>query len=174
MSNIGAESLSNIRTVKAFADEEMTSLKFALANQHVFEYGRTKGYFWALFFLSYKFLTAGGDLLIIFIISKTFVKFELTIGQITGIMLYVRVIMQNSGSITNNIQAVSKVFGSSYEIALLIVAPNMVICDGKERPDEAKDATADGSMVLENIKFSYPSKADVPVLKGISIDVRKN
>jgi len=28
MSNIGTEALSNIRTVKAFADEEMCSLKF--------------------------------------------------------------------------------------------------------------------------------------------------
>ena len=140
----------------------------------MFEYGRTKGYFWALFFLSYKFLSSGGDLLIIFIISKTFDKFGLTIGQITGIMLYVRTIMNNAGSVTNNIQAVAKVFGSSYEIALLIVAPNQVICKGTERPDNAKDETADGSMVLENIKFAYPSKADVPVLKGISIDVRKN
>lgn len=112
--------------------------------------------------------------MIIFIISKTFDKFGLTIGQITGIMLYVRTIMNNAGSVTNNIQAVAKVFGSSYEIALLIVAPNQVICKGTERPDNAKDETADGSMVLENIKFAYPSKADVPVLKGISIDVRKN
>jgi len=27
---------------------------------------------------------------------------------------------------------------------------------------------------LENVKFSYPAKADVEVIKGISIDVKKN
>ena len=32
MSNIGTESLSNIRTVKAFGDEEMTCLKFEKAS----------------------------------------------------------------------------------------------------------------------------------------------
>jgi len=52
MTNIGAESLSNIRTVKAFADEDMTTLKFEVASQELFEYGRATGYFWSIYFLS--------------------------------------------------------------------------------------------------------------------------
>ena len=103
MSNIGTESISNVRTVKAFGDEEMTSLKFAMEGQKVFEYGRTKGYFWAFFFLGYKFMAAGGDLAIIYIISKVYTKFELTIGEVTSILLYVRTLLNNSGTITNNI-----------------------------------------------------------------------
>lgn len=126
MSNIGTESISNIRTVKAFADEEMTVLRFATASQEVFEYGRAKGYLWALYFLSAKFLQSLGDIAIIYIISVTYEKFNLSIGEVTAIMLYVRTLMDNSGQITSNIQQISKVFGSSYEIALLIVSPNLV------------------------------------------------
>ena len=103
MSNIGTESISNIRTVKAFADEEMTVLKFAISSQQVFEYGRAKGYFWSVFFLSYKFLQSCGDVAIIYIISITYEDFELSIGEVTAIMLYVRTLMNNAGSITNNI-----------------------------------------------------------------------
>ena len=109
--------------------------------------------------------------MIIWAISRTYEKFGLTIGEVTAVMLYVRTIMNNTGSLTNNIQAVSKVFGSSYEIALLIVSPNQVIHNGTKRPEEGSDATADGSMVVKDAKFSYPSKVDVPVLKGISIEV---
>ena len=140
----------------------------------MFEYGRAKGYFWSLFFLSYKFLAAGGDTAIIYIISRVFIDFELTIGQVTAIMLYVRTLMQNAGNITTNLQAVAKVFGSSYEIAVLIVTPNSVNFEGTEKPDAQGVASDDGQVKLENVKFSYPSKDDVPVLKGISIDVSKN
>ena len=52
MTNVGAESLSNIRTVKAHGDEEMTGLRFALENQNCFTYGRVKGYFWSIYFVA--------------------------------------------------------------------------------------------------------------------------
>ena len=64
------------------------------------------------------------DLGIIWVVAKTYDTFNLSIGEVTAVMLYVRTLTNNSGSITNNIQAVAKVFGASYEIALLIVAPN--------------------------------------------------
>lgn len=71
MSNIATESLSNVRTVKCFADEEMTSVKFAIQSQKVFEYGRARGYFWAIYFIGSKFLGSGGDLAMIYILVKT-------------------------------------------------------------------------------------------------------
>jgi len=171
MSNIATESISNIRTVKAFADEENTSLRFATTSQDVFEYGRSKGYFWALFFLSYRTLQFLADVAIVYTISRTYEDFELNIGQVTAILLYTRTIMNNAGALTNNIQAVSKVFGSSYEIALLIVTPNKVEFKGDKKPAESEDS---GSIKLENIDFAYPSKQDVKVLNNVNIDIPRN
>ena len=171
MSNIATESISNIRTVKAFADEEDSALRFAIASQEVFEYGRSKGYFWALFFLSFRTLQFLADVAIIYIISQLYDYFDLTIGQVTAILLYTRTIMNNAGAITNNIQAVAKVFGSSYEIALLIVAPNKVIFEGTKKPVDLPES---GSINLDKVEFSYPSKTDVKVLNGVNIDVQKN
>lgn len=67
-------------------------------------------------------------------------------------------------------------FGSSYEIALLIVSPNMVVYEGAEKPEPttAEGENLEGNLKLDAVKFSYPSKKDVQVLKGISIDVKKN
>ena len=67
---------------------------------------------------------SGGDLAIIFILAKTMGKFNLSLGEVTAIMLYARTIMNNTGAVTQNIQAVAKVFGSAYEISVIIVAPN--------------------------------------------------
>ena len=71
----------------------------------------------------------------------------------------------------------AKVFGSSYEIAVLIVTPNKVVFDGTKRPeptDETALCSADGSVLVDDVKFSYPSRSDIPVLKGVTIDVQRN
>ena len=80
--------------------------------------------------------------------------------------------MANVGSITNNIQAIAKVSGSAYEMAILMVTPNKVKFEGNERPGGADGPT--GDINLNTVKFTYPSKDNVPVLKGISIDVKSN
>ena len=103
MSNIGTESLSNVRTIKAFATEDLNSMNFALASQDVFEYGRSKGYFFGLYFISQKKVQSLADIAIIYIVSHTFSYFDLSIGEVTAILLYVRTIMQNAGTVTNNV-----------------------------------------------------------------------
>lgn len=86
--------------------------------------------------------------------------------------MYVRTIMANVGSITNNIQAIAKVSGSAYEMAILMVTPNKVKFEGNQRPGGNDGPT--GDINLNTVKFTYPSKDNVPVLKGISIDVKSN
>lgn len=81
--------------------------------------------------------------------------------------------MANVGAITNNITAIAKVSGSAYEMAILMVTPNKVKFEGSETPGAA-DISEGGDIKIENVKFSYPSKSEVPVLKGISIDITKN
>jgi len=114
-------------------------------------------------------LRALGDVAIIYIISETYTKFELNIGEVTAIMLYVRTLMSNSSMVTNNIQEIAKVFGASYEIAVLIVSPNQVLYDGDVRPDPATtdEDKQEGNIKIEAVEFCYPAKQDVKVLKGI-------
>lgn len=101
----------------------------------MFEYGRSKGYFWAIYFIGYKFLANLSDLMVIYIIASNYKSFDMNIGDVTAVMLYVRTLMNNFGSITNNLQAVAKVYGASYEIALLIVTPNLVDFTGTSQPE---------------------------------------
>ena len=57
-------------------------------------------------------------------------------GEITAILLYVRTLQSNLNAITTNVQAVAKVFGSSYEIGLLMATPNKIEFNGKKQPEE--------------------------------------
>ena len=123
--------------------------------------------------MGYGLLARGGDLAIIYIICLKYADYGLSIGEVTAILMYVRTIMANVGAITNNVQAIAKVSGSAYEMAILMVTPNKVKFDGEECPGVA-DISEGGDINLSNVKFSYPTKSEVPVLKGISIDINKN
>ena len=52
MSASAEESISNVKTVKAFAEERGHIAKFEDVNTEVFEYGRARAYFWAVFFFA--------------------------------------------------------------------------------------------------------------------------
>ena len=72
MSATVEEALSNIKTVKAFAEEKGHITKFEKANWEVFEFGRSRAYFWALFFFSNGVLGQGATVVIILIMSLFF------------------------------------------------------------------------------------------------------
>jgi len=77
----------------------------------------------------------------------------------------------------NEIQSIAKVKGASMEIAKLIVQKPSVVMNGKGTPAELSTSTEEKDVEIfgmNNIKFHYPSKEDVPVLKGVTINVKKN
>ena len=75
-----------------------------------------------------------GDVAIVMIVRATFEDFELTIGEVTSVFLYVRTLMLNATVITNNIQHVAKVLGSAYEMSVMIVTPPKVTTEGAKKP----------------------------------------
>ena len=74
--------------------------------------------------------------------------------------------------ISSNLQGIAKVQGSFYEIAILVTEPNKQAdyYTKKEVTQEMQD-TNSGEIDLTNVEFAYPTKPDVPILKGVQIDV---
>ena len=68
------------------------------------------------------------------------------------------------------IGSVMSVIGASYKIVeILEYEPKIKNSGGKQLGSDCK-----GEISINKIKFSYPSKPDVEVLKGISLEVKKN
>ena len=93
MSTTAEESLSNIKTVKSFAEEVGHIDKFDKASWEVFEAGRTKAYFWAVFFFSTTFLGHASTVLLILGLSKFWYEIDVSIGTATSVLLYQRTIV---------------------------------------------------------------------------------
>ena len=118
----------------------MTCYKFALANYNVFEYGRTKSWYSVVMLLGFRTLSYLADLAIVYILSRTYQDFGMSIGEVTAMLLYVRVIRLHNHSMVDHIGTVYKVFGASYEIAFLIVSPNKVNFEGEQKPESTADS----------------------------------
>ena len=170
MSATVEESLSNIKTVKAFAEEKGHITKFEKANWEVFEFGRSRAYFWALFFFSNGVLGQGATVVIILIMSLYFEQFGMTAGKATAILLYQRLVTFSVMGINTHLVNISKVWGASYKCAKIIVAEKHVTWEGKD----TIPGNQNGDFTLQDVKFSYPSKKDVQILKGVNIEVKTN
>ena len=170
MSSNIEESLTNIRTVKAFGEEKGHVRRFEKANWAVFENGRTRAYLWAIFFCANTLLGQGATVIIILIMSHFFGTFGITAGEATSILLYQRLVAFAIMGVNTHLTNISKVWGSSFKCAQIIVSEKHVLWEGKETIPKNQD----GNFDLKDLKFSYPSKKDVQVLKGVDIDVKTN
>lgn len=96
--------------------------------------------------------------------------------MITSFLLYMRNFQEVIGGITNNLQAIAKIHGAAYDISVLIVSPNKVVYEGtKILGDETEAEDLDTNVLsIEKVEFHYPTKPDVKVLSGVSIDVKPN
>ena len=92
MSSTAEESISNIKTVKSFAEELGHISKFESASYEVFEHGRVRAYFWSIFFFSLAVLGNGSTILLIYLISIYFEDLDMTPGKATTVRMYTRTI----------------------------------------------------------------------------------
>ncbi len=72
--------------------------------------------------------------------------------------------------------SVMSIIGASYKIVELLEYEPKINTTGGIIPGEAGAPPVDGKgeISLKDIKFHYPTKKDVEVLKGVSIDIQKN
>lgn len=89
--------------------------------------------------------------------------------------MYILLVMMSIFGLVNNVTEVFKVQGAFYEIGVLLLSPNMLDkYYEKKNITEAQRNAQKGTFNVEKVKFSYPTKQDVQVLKGIDLDVQNN
>lgn len=103
MCSFAEESLSNIRTVKAFADEKQCLAKYNAESMKVYEWANRMAKLWGFFMAQLQILGAGSLAIVCFSASVFYQKQEIDIGTITAFLLYMRSFMEISMNITNNL-----------------------------------------------------------------------
>lgn len=102
-----------------------------------------------------------------YLMAIFFDEINITPGKVTTVLMYMRLINFAIMGVNSQLVNLGKVWGSSFKCAKIIVAKKKVVWEGTE----TIEGNEDGNFDLQDVKFSYPTKKDVTVLKGTTLDV---
>ncbi|EMD66015.1 hypothetical protein COCSADRAFT_35945 [Bipolaris sorokiniana ND90Pr] len=89
---------------------------------------------------------------------------EDSVGTITIVLFSVMMAVMNFGRVVSPMIAIAKASSAAAELFATIDAP-VPNTSGLKEPDIA----ADSNITFHNVEFSYPSRPDVPILKGLDL-----
>lgn len=113
MSSIADESISNIRVVKAFANEKEEVMKFNLKSDNVYKFGQKKFMWQGLFGFMTQISLYGAMALQLYVANELYKKGELKIGTISSFLFYLLGLLINFWILNFVFANVMNVFGAS-------------------------------------------------------------
>jgi ABC-type multidrug transport system fused ATPase/permease subunit len=159
------EVLMGIVNVKAFTNEEFEYNRYDEKVTNVFRLSLKTGILRSFFVSFIMFFLLGA---IVFIIwkAKSMVGVEITTQEFYSFILYTVFVGASFGSLPNLYASIQKAIGSTEHLMNLIEED----IEETNQPNELMDFK--GHVSFNDVKFSYPSRKEVEVLKGISFECR--
>lgn len=168
ISAMATESLSAVRTIKAFVQEEAQSRLFKHWSEESFEAERARLSMRSFLVALVFFLATAGLMVLVWWGARSVFAGNVTAGQLTQFLIYA---MMAAGSLTN----ISDVWGTLQAVAgsterlfeILDTEPGLPI---KAKP-EALPVPPVGTVEFDNVGFAYQSRENETVLDGLSFSV---
>src|SRR6266542_119545 len=165
-SHVAEESLSAIRTVRAFVAEEAERARYGRAVADSYDAARKRAFAGSTFMGS----AAGGGYAAMAAVlgyGGTLVAAgSLTPGALTAFLVYTLLIAMSLGSLAELWAEAMRGLGAADRVfALMERAPGMPLLGGARPPG------CDGRLALEGIRFAYPTRPDVLVLSGLDLAI---
>eukprot|EP00747_Dinoflagellata_sp_TGD_P016302 gnl/TRDRNA2_/TRDRNA2_125020_c0_seq1.p1 gnl/TRDRNA2_/TRDRNA2_125020_c0~~gnl/TRDRNA2_/TRDRNA2_125020_c0_seq1.p1 ORF type:complete len:658 (+),score=119.57 gnl/TRDRNA2_/TRDRNA2_125020_c0_seq1:83-2056(+) len=188
-SDVAQETISNMRTVRSFAAEQVETIKYmrAVGNPDLagpgtccwipsakevstYRLGVQKQILSASFISFVTVVGSGACVLIVWVGCRLVIAGDLSPGELVTFALYSVQIAASIGMMMGLLTQVFVALGASRRTFQLIDRPPQVPASGGEYPETALV----GRITFENVDFAYPSRPDVFVLKGFSLDIPVN
>jgi len=160
------DSISGIREVKAFTNEEYEKHRFAVGNEG-FRQAKQGAYKAMAEFLSgMDFLSNLINLLVLMGGAWFFYKGQLTTGELFAFMLYVPMFLQPIRKIVSFLEIYQNgMAGFARFIEILEIKPDII-----DKPDAINLENVKGHIVFDNVTFSYDDSSEV--FADISLDIK--
>jgi ATP-binding cassette, subfamily B, bacterial len=108
----------------------------------------------------------GGLCLIMYMAGLLNQQGSLSVGQVTAFLFYMLLLLFNFVLVADVLGKVNSVLGASHKLVEILQTESKINTKGGDKIEEA-----DGTLSLKNVKFCYPSKPGVKVLRGVDIDI---
>ncbi|ORE23079.1 P-loop containing nucleoside triphosphate hydrolase protein [Rhizopus microsporus] len=160
ITKVGEERLSNIRTVQAFAKEDVEEKRYALRVEDVYQLAKKEAIASGAFFGG---AGLSGNLAVLAVLwygGQMVMQNTITIGELTSFMLYTAYVGTALGGMTQFYSEFMKGVGASDRIFNLLQRKS-----GKLLSD------LKGRIIFKDIDFAYPTRRQSPIFKNFSLTV---
>jgi len=164
------ESIQSIQVVKAFANEGFENKKYNSTISDVvviaMKYASSRAWF-SLFIMSIFF---GAICFIIYMGARMLQTGAMSAGELLSFVSFTGLIGGSIAGLGNFTTQLLGAIGATERVRDILDLEGEL--DIKEK-DKINELNLKGEIAFKNVKFSYPSRPDIEVLKGISFELKK-
>ncbi len=165
------ETLQAIRAVKAFTSEFREIVRYRTSIDQVVSTALKAALFRGLFVAFIIFVLFGGIVAVLWYGATLVQQGTITIGDLVSFIMYTTLIGGSIAGLGDLYGQIQKAVGASERILDILDEQSESISLSPSHPESLTRAIQ-GSIRLDNISFSYPSRPDIMVLNDISFSVQ--
>jgi len=160
------EAISSIRTVRSFSMEGRVEQAFDDKVADVLRLGLRAAMCWAAFAGLAEAVMGSAFIAILYYGGTFVISNEITAGTLTSFLLYAMRIGGAMSGLAGTFTSLSAAVGATERVFELLDRVPLVPLDEGFVSDALK-----GDIVLSNVVFAYPARANAPVLRGLSLRI---
>lgn len=161
------ETLQNIHTVKSFVNEPFEFNRYTQGITRVVKTALHMAGYRAMFSTFIVVVLFGGIFFILWWGARLVQSGEMTIGQLVAFIAYTAIIGGAIGGLGNFYSQILTAIGGTERIREILSEPSEV--DTSQYRTGVQPLT--GSIEFREVHFEYPSRRDIPVLRGVNMSI---
>lgn len=166
-SDVAVESISGLRTVRAFGAEAKEAARYGRAVDKSFDLAQQRIRMSAIFTGFASFLAFASASLVLWYGGHLVLEHVLTVGQLTSFLVYTILVGVSLGALTDLWADFTKASGAAERLFELIDRQEAMPDTGE------KPAKVQGSIEFKDVSFAYPMRPNAPVLTGLNLSIKQ-
>lgn len=160
------ETLQSIMTVKSFAGEDYESNRYSKGLNKVVKVALKAAGFRGAFISFIIFALFGGIVAVMWYGATLVAAGTMSVGDLVSFVLYTTFTGGSIAGLGDIYSQIQKAIGSSERVLeIMEEAPEISTADYQNVP-------VLGNISFQEVRFTYPTRTDIEVLKGISLDIK--
>jgi ATP-binding cassette subfamily B protein len=165
-----SETLSQIKTVQAYNHQAQDQQRFAVTVEDAFNTARRRIFQRAWLITLVIVLVLGAVGVMLWVGGMDVIAGRISAGELAAFVFYSLIVGSAFGTLSEVIGELQRAAGAAERIAELLRSENII------RPPTtglvALPARVKGELVLEGVRFSYPSRPESYAVDGLSLSIR--
>lgn len=165
-SNVAEESIAGVRTVRLFAREQQEVARYAEAIRNGFGISQRRIRITGLFQAAVTTLGSSALVAVLWYGGRLVLDNVMTVGELTAFLLYTTGVAMSLGTLASLWSDFMSAAGAGDRVFDLLDGNALIpLRGGKVLPNVS------GNIAFTDVHFTYPSRPDIPVLKGIELTI---